>query len=190
MGTKTVSAKRPLLKKSLFLSLLIHTALVSLLVWGFWDIIERPTGSGESFIAVSLVGSDQPVIASPSLSRAKQSPVLDGEIASSPQEEGLLAMTSTEGGEIGCSLTLQQIRSKIERAKYYPLIARRQNIEGAPVVEFKIANNGGIEYVRLAQTSGSALLDEAAQETVKKAGPLPFYPKPISLSLDYALSGR
>ncbi len=190
MGTKKILAKRPFLKKSLVLSLLIHMTLLFLLVWGFWDFIERPAGSGESFVAVSLVGSEESAIARTSLSQPNQSLLLDKEMAVSPQQQGLLAMTNRDGGEGGTSETLRQIRSKIERSKYYPLSAKRQNIEGAPIVEFKIANNGSVEYVKLSQTSGSELLDNAAQETVKKAGPYPFYPSPISLSLNYALSGK
>ncbi|OGQ04290.1 MAG: hypothetical protein A2W61_02880 [Deltaproteobacteria bacterium RIFCSPLOWO2_01_44_7] len=198
--------------KALLVSLLGHGLLLGLLWYNFSETI-RPSGEKqEGFVTVSLVtgngfrslnsqgrglvwgepqnthsalgtGSDKsPVVASAS-ERPFESNSLAPLLPTGAEAFG-------EAGEGGTSEILRQIRNKIERAKFYPLIAKRQNIEGAPVVEFKIQNDGSIEYVRLQQTSGSELLDEAAIQTVKQAGSLPFYPDPIALSIRYALSGK
>lgn len=92
-----------------------------------------------------------------------------------------------DGGESGSSDLLRQIKIKIERAKFYPLIAKRTHLEGAPEVELKIKQNGSLEYVALKKSCGSKILDDAALSTVKLAAPFPFYPEPIALNIQYNL---
>lgn len=82
---------------------------------------------------------------------------------------------------------LAKIRNKIERSKYYPQQARLQRLEGRPEVSFKIAPNGTIESVHLKRSSGSALLDSAAIETVNRSAPLPYYDGQISLAINFTL---
>ena len=83
---------------------------------------------------------------------------------------------------------LSRIWAKINRSKYYPLQARRNLWEGKPRVTFKIGNDGQVEYVKLTKSCGIAMLDEAAVETVKRAVPLPKYPKPITVTIRYSLN--
>lgn len=82
---------------------------------------------------------------------------------------------------------LARIWRKINRAKYYPLHARRNLWEGNPRVTFKIGNEGHVEYVRLVKSCGITELDDAAIETVRRAVPLPHYPKAITLTIRYSL---
>lgn len=105
----------------------------------------------------------------------------------SSNKEGATGDRSGTGGEEGASETLRKIRIKIERAKYYPLLAKRSKMEGSPLVEFKIKNDGSVEYVNLKKSSGSQILDDAATATVQKAAPFPFYPDPIALNISYNL---
>ena len=187
MAPKENTAKRHSLKSGLAFSLLIHAALLSLLFYFIYDEVLRPAGEGAySFVAVSLVGGTQ--AASPSFVRGGKG---EAEIPSPrgmDQTPGAAAEFS--GGENGTSEVLREIRSQIERTKFYPLIARRQKIEGSPVVEFQINNDGSVQNVELKQTSGSELLDEAAKLTVQQAQPFPYYPQPVALSIHYALSGK
>ena len=176
-------SKDPLgLKKFLSFSLFVHALFLGLIVYVVYDEIVKPAGHGEySFVAVSLVGGSTPSI-------AKQFPTLNGEmIEGSPAP---LATTNAEGGENGTSEILREIRGKIERAKFYPLAAKRQKMEGSPVVEFQINKDGSVQNVELKQTSGSPLLDDAARQTIKQAQPFPFYPEPVALSIHYALGGK
>ncbi len=82
---------------------------------------------------------------------------------------------------------LAKIRAKIERSKYYPQQARIQRLEGRPEVSFKVAPNGAVESVQLARSSGNALLDSAAIETVNRAAPLPYYDGQISLAINFTI---
>lgn len=84
---------------------------------------------------------------------------------------------------------LMTIRRRIERAKYYPPEARRQGIEGRSEVEFAIAPDGGVEYVRLIKACGEAQLDAAAIDTIKRAAPFPIYKGTIQLPIRFAIEG-
>jgi TonB family protein len=83
---------------------------------------------------------------------------------------------------------LTKIRTKIERAKYYPAEARKQKLTGRPVVRFTIDENGAISSAELTKTSGSNLLDDAALSTVRRAAPLPCYSEPIVIAIKYSLA--
>lgn len=174
------------LKRTLWLSLAAHSLILGFLLYDFQNHI-GPFGAGKpGLIAVSLVSDgsrEESEKSSPSFREAPQ----NGEPLF---EEAAPAPSGGGGGGGGTSMILGEIQNKIERAKFYPVLAKRQNIEGSPVVEFKIGGNGAVEYVRLKQTSGSPLLDEAAQKTVQQAAPFPAYTQPISLSIRYALSDK
>ena len=47
--------------------------------------------------------------------------------------------------------------------------------------------DGKIKWVKLAASCGARVLDDAALETVRRAAPLPFYPKPITVVVKYSL---
>lgn len=94
------------------------------------------------------------------------------------------------GGEGGTEETLRLIRLKIERAKFYPFMAKRQGLEGKPEVEFQIEKDGTLKYVSLKQTSGHEELDLAALKTIRQSAPLPFYPDAISLAISYGLNAE
>lgn len=91
------------------------------------------------------------------------------------------------GGGSGGDPRLAEIWKKIDRAKYYPEIARLRGIEGSPRVTFSIREDGSVGRVDLAKSCGEAILDEAAKEAVVRAAPLPYYPAPITLAVRYAL---
>lgn len=86
---------------------------------------------------------------------------------------------------------LAKIRREIARRQHYPESARAQKLKGTVKVNFKINADGDLSYVTVTSTSGHEVLDMAAVNTVKKAAPFPYYPRPITLSLEYRLeAGR
>jgi TonB family protein len=87
----------------------------------------------------------------------------------------------------GRSEVLAQIRSRIERAKRYPLMARRRGLEGTADVTFRIQQDGSVGGLKLAQASGASSLDEAALSTIRRAAPFPYYPEPIRIGIRFAL---
>ncbi|UVT14323.1 MAG: energy transducer TonB [Nitrospira sp.] len=62
--------------------------------------------------------------------------------------------------------------SRIEELKRYPAQARMNHWEGKVVVEAVIRDDGEVVRVKIAETSGRAVLDEEAMAVMKKASPL------------------
>lgn len=65
------------------------------------------------------------------------------------------------------------IRDKILRNINYPDAARRMGWQGRVLLSFIIMSNGSVRAFQVIQTSGFALLDECAIETVKDTAPFP-----------------
>jgi protein TonB len=65
------------------------------------------------------------------------------------------------------------IRAAIERAKSYPLLARKRGLEGTVTAEFTISDKGFPENIRIVRSSGYAILDNAARKTLLRASPFP-----------------
>ena len=94
----------------------------------------------------------------------------------------------TGSGRSGEDEILAEIRQRIERAKRYPLRARRHGLEGTSDVVFLIRDDGNVHGLKLARSSGVASLDEAALATIRRAAPFPFYPQPIQIGIRFSLS--
>jgi protein TonB len=65
------------------------------------------------------------------------------------------------------------IRNRIEELKHYPTVARLNNWEGKVVLKFVVTADGTVENLEVVESSGYAVLDEAAMETIRRASPLP-----------------
>ncbi|GMO21533.1 MAG: hypothetical protein Pg6A_08640 [Termitinemataceae bacterium] len=65
------------------------------------------------------------------------------------------------------------ISRRIQNALVYPAQARRTGVEGRTEVAFILEAAGTVREVRLRRSSGSAILDEAACQTVSRAAPYP-----------------
>lgn len=76
-------------------------------------------------------------------------------------------------GGIPFDVRLAEIRRRIQQALVYPALARRRALEGESEVEFGIAADGRPTAIALARSSGSTLLDRAAERAVRDAAPLP-----------------
>lgn len=68
---------------------------------------------------------------------------------------------------------LAQIRRRIEAVKRYPEDARREGIQGSVYVRFRVREDGQVDAVEVAQSSGSRLLDEDSLDTIRRAAPFP-----------------
>ncbi len=75
---------------------------------------------------------------------------------------------------------LREVRRLLEKHKDYPWMARRRNIQGVVMVVFTIAASGQVEVSRINRSSGHDLLDEAAQNTIRRVGRFP--PLPADLN--------
>ena len=79
------------------------------------------------------------------------------------------------------------IGSAIERAKTYPLIARKRGIEGTVYISFLISSSGKPREIEILKSSGSRILDRATVKVVKKAGPYPHIENRIEVPVAYKL---
>lgn len=114
----------------------------------------------------------------------------DTQIQDKPTGDGYGAGSGIGDGKGEADPRLITIWKKINSSKYYPEIARREGLEGAPKVAFSIGLNGKIGEVKIVKSCGHDILDSAALETIKRSSPLPFYPKPITIAVRYSLKDR
>lgn len=70
-----------------------------------------------------------------------------------------------------------------ERGTLYPPEAREQGLEGNALVAFSLDREGRVLSLRIGKSTGSALLDEAALETIRRAAPFPPPPEGLPFAV-------
>lgn len=68
---------------------------------------------------------------------------------------------------------LETIRERVQDAVVYPHTARERGIEGTARIQFRIAPDGRAAEIATVASSGSALLDSAAEQAARNARTLP-----------------
>jgi TonB family protein len=167
---------------------------------------EEEGGKSTENRADDQLGAKSPGPASVSLRPAQSADELseqrrEREPDSSSQEEGLPVQAADESVrpaeniEVasleparGHSYWLGLIRARIEKLKRYPVLARRRGIEGKVVVAFTITKQGEVKEAVITRSSGFALLDKAALNSVRKAAPFPYLPDRIVVPIVYKLT--
>ena len=74
----------------------------------------------------------------------------------------------------------RKVGKQIAFAKIYPDFARKMGYQGKILVAFRIGKDGKILNLSVSQSSGYKILDEAALEAVKEAGPYPPIPNELN----------
>jgi periplasmic protein TonB len=102
-----------------------------------------------------------------------------GDAASGPPGgPGSPLALATPGGSVGAPPAygpyLQRFRQRVHEALIYPLAARRQGLGGTVELEVWLEATGRVRDVRVLRSSSHRLLDEAAVETIRGLGPVPF----------------
>jgi TonB family protein len=112
------------------------------------------------------------------------------ELAAAPPHE-LSARVIVDAIAHGPSLDarLEEIRQRIQRNLTYPALARWHEVAGATVVEFEVTDEGRTRDVRLAHSSGTPLLDGAAEHAVKTVTSLPVVRGRLSIPIRFELTG-
>ena len=75
-----------------------------------------------------------------------------------------------------------KVGRKISLVKIYPDFARKSGYEGKTLIAFRIDRNGKILGLSVSRSSGHEILDEAALQAVKDAGPYPPIPDELNKS--------
>jgi len=73
----------------------------------------------------------------------------------------------------------QKLAERLAKAKFYPTLAQRRGMEGKVMVRFVIDRYGNIKSASIMESSGYAILDEAALEAVQSIGRFAPFPPEI-----------
>ena len=117
--------------------------------------ISTTTPSTDSFVAQSV---EEPLSA-----KAQEK----ASVQSSHQSDDLL------------SIYLAKVRQKIQESLRYPSMAKKMGIEGEAIVQFLIHSNGMVDAssIKIAKSSGKAILDRNAIDAILEAVPFALPPK-------------
>jgi len=74
---------------------------------------------------------------------------------------------------------IQVVQAKILKAAYYPQQAKNAGWEGNVRINLNITANGGLKGIKLVQSSGYKVLDDAAYSIAEKQAPYPPFPPQI-----------
>jgi protein TonB len=69
---------------------------------------------------------------------------------------------------------LRQFRQRVQESLIYPLTARRQGLGGTVELHVWLEATGRVRDVQVARSSSHGVLDDAAVETIRRLGPVPF----------------
>ena len=73
-----------------------------------------------------------------------------------------------------------RIRTRIDRVRTYPKAARAARLQGTVTLRLDVGADGRLVAVGITESSGHAVLDEAALAAVRRAGRLPAAPKGLT----------
>ena len=71
---------------------------------------------------------------------------------------------------------LAEILMRIEKAKYYPSVARKRGMTGTITCKFSIFPDGSVDDISIVNSSKYVLLNKAAVDAIKKGVPYPEFP--------------
>ncbi len=115
--------------------------------------------------------------------------------AQGPAQKPLQIIGTGENGAGGLSLAdgapdalLTAIQARLEAAKQYPREALVARVSGTAEIRFSVGADGAPRDISLIRSSGSALLDREALETVTRAAPFPAYPTALAVPIAFRLS--
>lgn len=116
------------------------------------------------------------------------------ENAASNSNSGKKGKVSQQAGNASLSNYDGKIRAKLNRAKRYPSAARREKAEGTATIRFVVQSNGSLGSVSLIGSSGFQALDDAAIQTVQRAGPFADtptgQPRTVTIPIEFKFPGR
>ncbi len=114
-----------------------------------------------------------------------------------PDPPAVRQMTEAAPPALNRARIVQRLRRDLRAHFTYPPLARRRNIEGRVTVGFRLDGDGTIRNLRVVESSGHAILDLAAERTLRRLHRVEWYPamtggRPtdIELPVVYRLTNR
>lgn len=77
----------------------------------------------------------------------------------------------SESGSSGFGMSIEGFINHLESIKWYPYLARRKSIEGTVLLKLRLDKYGELVGVDIKESSGHAILDDAAVSLLKRACP-------------------
>ena len=112
-----------------------------------------------------------------------------GEFEGMPASQGTtLSSLNTHQQDFRGNDFYKAIRTLLEKAKNYPLLARKRGMEGIVFVSFVIGSRGLPQDVKIMKSSGYQVLDEEARKMIKKASPFPEFNGEIKIPIAFKLT--
>ncbi len=102
--------------------------------------------------------------------------VARGPITSDTAPADAVAQSSPMGKKQYIKAHFLYIKDDIQKNISYPRLARKMGWEGKVVISFIICEDGTVVNIKIVKSSGFALLDKNAVESIKKAVPFPSPP--------------
>ncbi len=99
--------------------------------------------------------------------------------------QGAARKAAAQSGNAATSNYPGQVMRRIARVP-----KPRVNARGTAVIAFVVSGDGGLERVSVAQSSGSAALDKAAVDVIRKAAPFPVPPRRAQRQFSIRIKGR
>lgn len=100
----------------------------------------------------------------------------------------VLTSLNTSPQDFRVNDSYRAIRTLLERAKSYPLFARKEGMEGTVFVSFTIDKKGLPQDVKIMKSSGYQILDEEVKKMLKKASPFPGIKGEIKIPITFKLT--
>lgn len=97
-------------------------------------------------------------------------------VATQVEEANEISLNTTESKYVPY---FSRLRKRIEMFWKYPEYARRNRLQGTVGLKFYVNSDGSLRDVKVVQTSGYQILDEAIVETIKKAAPFDRIPEAL-----------
>ncbi|MBO0396070.1 energy transducer TonB [Stenotrophomonas maltophilia] len=135
----------------------------------------KPTATREGEIAASETGGTgrKPLPVTPSAAATDASPAPASITAAPPAPDAPPADFQAGAASDQWEARLM---ARLERYRYYPAAARSRRQQGTAWVRASIDREGRLLALRLEQSSGQPMLDDAALQTFRRAQPLPPIP--------------
>jgi len=92
------------------------------------------------------------------------------------------ATISLSAGDAKYTSYLSHLRQRIYNAWIYPEFAKRNKVEGEITLCFTLDSEGGLIDVKILNSSGQAILDQASISAIDTAGPFNPLPERLNLS--------
>lgn len=100
-------------------------------------------------------------------------------------QQAVLPAGSRSGDQQNELLAL--LHEAIQKQQQYPLSAQQMERKGRTTIQFTLATNGSVSNLKIAKSSGTNSLDEAAMAAVRDASPFQHIEKYIQNSQEYAI---